>query len=69
MDKKIEFPYDSKIPAFNTLATALDLLKNVPKLEILLENLSQEERDFLYCHPVVQEFDLLPWGGDLNGNS
>ena len=60
VDKKIEFPYDSPIPAFNTLASALDLLKDVSKLEILLENLSIEEREFLYSHPVVQEFDLLP---------
>ena len=59
-EKKIEFPYDSPIPAFNTLASALDLLKDVNKLEKLLENISEEERDFLYSHSVVQEFDLLP---------
>ena len=58
--KEIKFPYDSSIPAFNTLASALDLLKDVNKLEILLSNLNEEERDFLYSHPVVQEFDLLP---------
>ena len=58
-EKKIEFPYDSPIPAFNTLASALDILKDVKKLEVLLANISDEERDFLYSHPVVQEFDLL----------
>ena len=58
--KEIKFPYDSPIPAFNTLASALDLLKDVDKIDVLLSNLSQEERDFLYSHPVVQEFDLLP---------
>ena len=60
IEKEIKFPYDSPIPAFNTLASALDLLKDVDKLEILLENLSEKEKDFLYSHSVVQEFDLLP---------
>lgn len=58
--KEIKFPYDSPIPAFNTLASALDLLKDVDKLEVLLTNLSEKEAEFLYSHPVVQEFDLLP---------
>ena len=60
IEKEIRFPYDSPIPAFNTLTRALDLLKNIPQLEVLLENLSEKERDFLYSHPIVQEFDLLP---------
>ena len=62
LEKEIKFPYDSSIPAFNTLASALDLLKeeNMGKMEILLENLSEKEVNFLYSHPVVQEFDLLP---------
>lgn len=62
MAEEIKFPYNSSIPAFNTLASALDLLKseNMDNLEILLENLSEKEKNFLYSHPVVQEFDLLP---------
>ena len=60
MAEEIKFPYNSPIPVFNTLASALNLLKNIDILEILMENLSEKERNFLYSHPVVQEFDLLP---------
>ncbi len=60
MDNKIEKPYDSKIPAFNLLANAFDLLANLPKLETLLMNISQEERNFLYSHPLLKHYDLLP---------
>lgn len=60
-DKKIKFPYDSKIPAFNTLANAFDLLLNTKKLDTLLVNISDEEREFLYNHPVMLEIEgLLP---------
>ena len=53
-------PYNSPIPAFNLLANALDLLMDVDKLETLLENLSEKERSFLYNHPLLNEYDLLP---------
>lgn len=53
-------PYNSPIPAFNLLANAFDLLMNDDKLGTLLENISQEERDFLYSHPLLKFFDLLP---------
>lgn len=59
--KEIKFPYDSKIPAFNTLARAFDLLADTKKLDALLENISEEERDFLYNHPIMNEIEgLLP---------
>lgn len=60
-DKKIVKPYDSKIPAFNVLANAFDLLMNTKKLDVLLENLSPEEINFLYNHPIMSEVEgLLP---------
>lgn len=57
---EIKKPYDSKIPAFNTLANAFDLLMKTNMIEELMENLSEEERNFLYSHPLLKEFDLLP---------
>jgi len=59
-EETIEKPYDSKIPAFNLLANAFDLLADLPKLEELLENLSDKERHFLYTHKILKEYDLLP---------
>ncbi|KKK45913.1 hypothetical protein LCGC14_1079590 [marine sediment metagenome] len=60
-NKKFEFPYNSQIPAFNTLATAFDLLLNTKKLDVLLANISDEEREFLYNHPIMNEIEgLLP---------
>ena len=59
--KKITKPYNSRIPAFNLLANAFDLLLNKDKLDILLANLSDEEIDFLYEHPINKEIEgLLP---------
>jgi hypothetical protein len=57
---KIEKPYNSKVPAFNLLANAFDLLLDAEKLEELLKNLTQDELDFLYQHPLLEEYDLLP---------
>lgn len=58
--QKITKPYDSNIPAFNLLANAFDLLLNTEKIEVLVDNLSSEELDFLYSHPLLKIYDLLP---------
>lgn len=47
--------YDSQIPAWNTIMTALDILNDVKKLDILLENISDEERQDLYDHPLLND--------------
>ena len=41
--------YNSQIPAYNTLMSALDLLADKERLETLLENISEEEE------PVLEE--------------
>jgi hypothetical protein len=53
--KKMAKIYDSKIPAYNTLMTALDILNNIPKLETLIENISCEEVEALYNHPLFND--------------
>ncbi len=61
MANKITKPYDSKIPAFNLVANFFDLWANEKKWELFLENISDEERDFLYNHPITNELkELLP---------
>ena len=52
----IKKPYDSKIPAFNLVANFFDLWCNQAKFDELIENISDEERDFLYNHPIMKEF-------------
>ena len=37
-----------------------DLLNTVDLLEETLAHMTEEERDELYSHPLVKEFDLLP---------
>ncbi len=57
----IKKPYDSKIPAFNLVANFFDLWANGAKFDKLLENIIQEETDFLYNHPIHKELEgLLP---------
>lgn len=51
---------DSEIPAYNLLINAFDLLMDVEKLETLLANLSETERNIVYAHPILKEYDLLP---------
>ncbi len=43
---------DSQIPAFTTIMNALDLLNDIPKLDVLLGNISEEETEHLYNHPI-----------------
>ena len=42
------------------LANSFDLLMNDGKLDALLENISEKEREFLYNHPILKHYDLLP---------
>ncbi len=56
--------YDSKIPAYNNLMHALDLLEKEETVETMLENLSEKERDALYNHPI---FNAPEWGAKLQG--
>ncbi len=51
---------NSPIPAYNSLINAFDLLMNDNKVDVLLENLSEEERTLLYNHPILKHYDLLP---------
>lgn len=37
-----------------------DLIYNVELLEDFLMKLPEKERDELYSHPLLKEFDLLP---------
>lgn len=37
-----------------------DLLSNIELLEDFLMGLPENERDELYSHPLLKEFDLLP---------
>ena len=54
--------YNSKIPAYNNLMHALDLLENEDNVETMLYNLSDKEREALYDHPI---FDAPKWGAKL----
>ena len=45
---------------FDDIKKALDLLYNVEELEDSLENLSDEELNELYSHPLLKNYDLLP---------
>ena len=56
--------YDSKIPAYNNLMHALDLLEKEDTVETMLENISDKEREALYNHPI---FDSPEWGPKLLG--
>ena len=45
------------------LLKAFDLLADVELLEDFIMKLPENERDELYSHPLLEEYDLLPWGG------
>lgn len=45
---------------FKDLLKAFDLLYDLELLEGFLAKLPQKERDELYSHPLLKEFDLLP---------
>ena len=45
---------------FKDLIKAFTLLNDVELLENYVSKLSQNERDELYSHPLLKEFDLLP---------
>ena len=51
---------NNPIPAFNLLLNAFDMLQNTEKLETLLENLTENDREVLYTHPLLENYDLLP---------
>ncbi len=42
------------------LTESLDLLHDNNKLEAFLSILTEEQRNKLYDHPILKEFDLLP---------
>ncbi|KKN33210.1 hypothetical protein LCGC14_0806050 [marine sediment metagenome] len=42
------------------LTKSLDLLHDNNKLEAFLSILTEEQRNKLYDHPILKEFDLLP---------
>ena len=42
------------------ILNTFDLLHDINKLESFLEILSEKERDELYSHPLLTEYDLLP---------
>jgi len=42
------------------LIESLDLLHDNNKLEAFIAILTEEQRDKIYSHPILKEFDLLP---------
>ncbi|HUW89130.1 MAG TPA: hypothetical protein VMV43_01275 [Candidatus Nanopelagicaceae bacterium] len=42
------------------LIESLDLLNDTNNLEAFIAILTEEQRDNLYSHPILNEFDLLP---------
>lgn len=51
---------NNPIPAFNLILNAFDLLHDLNKLEKLTENLTENDLEVLYTHPLLDEYDLLP---------
>lgn len=45
---------------FTHMLETFDLLADIDKLDDFLANLSQKERDELYSHPLLENYDLLP---------
>jgi len=39
---------------------AFNLLADVDKLETFIMELTEKQRDQLYSHPILKEYDLLP---------
>lgn len=42
------------------LVESLDLLNDTNKLEAFLAILTEKQKDKLYSHPILKEYDLLP---------
>ena len=42
------------------LIESLDILHNTDNLEAFIAILTEEQRDKLYSHPILEEFDILP---------
>ena len=42
------------------LTESLDLLHDTNKLEAFISILTEEQRDKLYDHPILKDYDLLP---------
>ena len=55
--KEMKFFREEKL---TNLTESLDLLHNTGKLEAFLAILTEEQRDKLYEHPLLNEYDLLP---------
>ena len=49
-----------RIEKLTNLTESLDLLHVTGKLEAFLAILTEEQRDKLYDHPILKEYDLLP---------
>lgn len=47
----------SRHPAFLIIWNALNVINNV---EDYLEQIPEEDREDLYDHPILKDFDLLP---------
>jgi hypothetical protein len=45
---------------FTNLIESLDLLHDTSKLEAFTAILTEEQRDKLYSHPILNDYDLLP---------
>ena len=55
--KEMKFFREEKL---TNLTESLDLLHDTNKLEAFLAILTEEQRDKLYDHPILKEYDLLP---------
>lgn len=55
--KEMKFFREEKL---TNLTESLDLLHDTGKLEAFLSILKEEQRDKLYDHPILKEYDLLP---------
>ena len=55
--KEMKFFRQEKL---TNLTESLDLLHDTNKLEAFLSILTEEQKDKLYDHPILKEYDLLP---------
>ncbi|MFW9971918.1 MAG: hypothetical protein ACFFDF_17145 [Candidatus Odinarchaeota archaeon] len=55
--RELKFFREEKL---TNLTESLDLLHDTDKLEAFLAILTEEQRDKLYDHPILKDFDLLP---------
>ena len=55
--KEMKFFREEKL---TNLTESLDLLHDTDKLEAFLAILTEKQKDKLYDHPILKNFDLLP---------